>query len=95
MKEELEGERRGSSILIPFLVGGVVGAGIAMLLAPKAGKEVRNDIKDFAAKTKDTLTTTIDKSKQLYEEGKSAVTSAVEAGKSAYLTEVEQHRRAA
>jgi gas vesicle protein len=93
MKEELE--KKESSILVPFLVGGMVGAGIALLLAPKSGKEVRNDLKDYAARTRDTLTATIDESRKLYEEGKAAVTSAVEAGKTAFLQEKERYHKAA
>jgi gas vesicle protein len=54
MKEELT--NKGNSILMPFLVGGVVGAGVALLLAPKPGKEVREDIKRFATSTKDRVT---------------------------------------
>jgi gas vesicle protein len=98
MKEELEKEiveKNERSILIPFLVGGVVGAGIALLMAPKSGKEVRKDIKDFAVRTKDTLSTTMDKSKALYEESKTAVADAIEAGKNAFLHERERHRQAA
>lgn len=33
-------------LLIGFLTGGIVGAAIALLYAPKSGKELRNDIKN-------------------------------------------------
>jgi len=36
MKEELT--KKTFNILVPFLVGGVVGAGVTLLLAPKIGK---------------------------------------------------------
>ena len=52
MKEGVEKEvivKHERSILFPFLVGGVVGAVIGLLLAPKSGKEMRKDIKDFAS----------------------------------------------
>ena len=52
MKEELN-VTKARSILVPFLVGGVVGAGIALLLAPKAGKELRKEIKDLASETRE------------------------------------------
>jgi gas vesicle protein len=87
MKEGLEKdvlEKKERSILIPFLVGGVVGAGIALLMAPKSGKEVRKDIKDFALRTRDMLSTTIDKSKALYEESKTAVVDAFDDSKALY-----------
>lgn len=93
MKEEgLTNER---SILVPFLVGGIVGAGIALLLAPKSGKEVRKEIKDFASDTKDTIASTFNKGKELYDEGKTAVMHAIEAGKEAYVAEREKHVKAA
>ena len=102
MKEVLEreiSEKNERSILVPFLVGGVVGAVLALLMAPKSGKAMRKDVIDFAARTKDTISTTIDttidKSKALYEDGKTAVVGAIEAGKDAFLKERDRHRRAA
>jgi gas vesicle protein len=92
MKEELT--NKGNSILMPFLVGGVVGAGVALLLAPKPGKEVREDIKRFATSTKDRVTLAIDKGKELYDEGKTAVANAIEAGKTAYIQEKEKWQHA-
>ncbi len=87
MKEGLEKEvvvKHERSILIPFLMGGVVGAVIALLMAPKSGKEMRKDIKDFAVRTKDTLSTSIDKSKALYEESKSTVAGVFDDSKALY-----------
>ena len=40
-------------LLIGFLTGGIVGAAIALLYAPKSGKELRKDIKDKADEFKD------------------------------------------
>jgi YtxH-like protein len=42
-------ERQGSSsVLAPvvgaFIVGGIIGAGVALLFAPKAGEELRRDL---------------------------------------------------
>jgi gas vesicle protein len=95
MKENLETEKRGGSILVPFLVGGLVGAIAALLLAPKSGKELRKDIKDFAANTRDNLAATIDRGKGLYEGSISAVKTAIDAGKEAYVEERDRHRHAA
>ena len=102
MKEVLEKEvpeKNERSILVPFLVGGVVGAGIALLMAPKSGKAMRKDLVDFTVRTRDsiskTIDTTIDKSKALYKDGKTAVVGAIEAGKDAFLKERDRHRRAA
>ncbi len=93
MTEELK--KNKSSIFIPFLVGGVVGAGVALLLAPKAGKEVRDDIKRFASNAQDRVTHAIDEGKELYNEGKSVISNAIEAGKTTYAQEKEKWQRAA
>jgi gas vesicle protein len=95
MKEEIATEKKQSSIFVPFLVGGLIGAGIALLLAPKSGKELRKDIKDLASDTRGKVSTTIDKGKDLYDETKSAVMSAIEAGKTAYIEERDKIRHAA
>ena len=94
MKEELM-EKTERSLLVPFLVGGFVGAGIALLLAPKSGRELRKDIKDIASDTRDKIATTVEKGKELYVEGTEAVKHAIEAGKDAYVSEIEKHRKAA
>jgi gas vesicle protein len=82
-------------VVVPFLVGGLVGAGIALLLAPKSGREIRTDIKDLALKTKDNVATTIQKGKDLYQEGTSVISGAIEAGKAAYGEEKERHLKSA
>jgi gas vesicle protein len=92
MKEELKNER---SVLVPFLVGGLVGAGIALLVAPKSGKELRKDIEDIASDTRGKITATVEKGKELYAESTTAVKNAFEAGKHAYIEEMEKHRKAA
>ena len=94
MKEELN-VKNERSILVPFLVGGFVGAGIALLLAPKSGRELRKDIEDIAIDTRNKIVTTVEKGKELYVEGTEAVKHAIEAGKDAYVSEMEKHRKAA
>jgi len=89
MKEELEikeAVKKERSVLVPFLVGGLVGAGLAVLFAPKSGKETRADIKDLAGKTKEKIVSTIDKGREIYQESTNALTGAIEAGKAAYKT---------
>jgi gas vesicle protein len=89
-------ERRDTwSILISFAVGGLVGAGVALLLAPKSGKEIRKDIKDMAAETRIKILETAEKGKELYGEGATAVKNVFEAGKKAYQTGMEKYRKAA
>jgi gas vesicle protein len=92
MKEELK--KKGIDMLVPFLVGGAVGAGAALLLAPKPGKEIRNDLKRFTTTTKDRVTLAVDRGKELYEEGRTAVASAIDAGKTAFVEEKEKWQHA-
>jgi gas vesicle protein len=94
MKENF-GVKKARTILVPFLAGGLVGAGAALLLAPKSGRELRKDIRDIAASTGDTITTTVEKGKQLYVESTAAVKNAIEAGKMAYTETREKLRKAA
>jgi gas vesicle protein len=92
MKEGLT--KRENSRMMPLLAGGVVGAGLALLLAPKPGNEVRKDIKRFATSTRDRVSLAIDKGKDLYGEGAKAVANAIKAGKTAFIQEKEKWQHA-
>lgn len=89
------------SVFLSFLLGGIVGAGFALLLAPQSGDETRKKIRqltddvkgktmDYVEEVKGKVTTGIDKGKDYYEEKKSVVASAIEAGKEAYDKEKER-----
>jgi len=95
MKEQSENVARGGSILAPFLIGGLFGAGLALLLAPKSGRELRKDLEDYTADARENIAATVDKGRDLLEGSKTAVKSAVEAGKSAYFEERDKARQAA
>ena len=43
-----EENNQGATILVSFLIGGIVGAGLALLLAPQAGRKTRKQIADMA-----------------------------------------------
>lgn len=90
-----------SSIFLSFLLGGLMGAGVALLLAPKSGRETRQRIRDLAddvkVKTEDyveqakgKMNTAVEKGKDFVHDQKSIITSAVEAGKEAYEKEKER-----
>ena len=49
-------EGNGATILISFLVGGIVGAGLALLFAPYSGRKMRGKIVDMAEDAKDYAT---------------------------------------
>lgn len=95
-----EGYSAGS-VLLSFLLGGLVGAGVALLLAPKSGQETRQRIRDFTEDVKERagdyveqakgkIVSTVGKGKDFFEEKKSIITTAVEAGKEAYEKEKER-----
>ncbi|MDA8084136.1 MAG: YtxH domain-containing protein [Nitrospiraceae bacterium] len=41
-------EDNGIEILASFLIGGIVGAGLALLFAPQSGRKTRSQIRDLA-----------------------------------------------
>jgi gas vesicle protein len=99
MKEEGYGS---GSVLLSFLLGGVVGAGLALLLAPQSGRETRQKIKElsddirektneYIGETKGKVASVVDESKGYYEEKKSLIKSAIDAGKEAYEKEKEKY----
>jgi len=87
-KKQKTKETKGRSILVPFLLSGLAGAGIALLLAPKSGKELRKDVKHAASKTGEKVASTI-------RESRNAVTEALVAGKQAFLEERDRQIKAA
>ena len=82
MKGESTNMKR--SILMPVVMGSAVGAGIALLLAPKKGKEIRKDLKRFGANTRDQVADVIDEGRDLYGEGRDFIAGAVNMGKKTY-----------
>ncbi|MDQ7787220.1 MAG: YtxH domain-containing protein [Thermodesulfovibrionales bacterium] len=96
-----EGGYGAGSVFLSFLLGGIVGAGFALLLAPQSGDETRKKIRqlteevkgktmDYVEEVKGKVTSGIDRGKGYYEEKKSVVASAIEAGKEAYEKEKER-----
>ena len=94
-----------SSLFLSFLLGGIVGAGVALLLAPQSGTETRRKIKEFAEdvkektggyvdNVKETVSSKINQGKEYVEEKKSIISTAIEAGKEAYVKEKEKHEKA-
>lgn len=89
------------TILLAFVAGGLVGAGIALLTAPQSGRETREKIKDLAEDAKEKIKSVADDArlkvadafkhgKDVVSEKRHIVTTAIEAGKKAM--EEEKHR---
>jgi len=96
-----EGRYSAGSLILGFFIGGLVGAGVALLLAPQPGREARKKIKELAENAKEKaaeyaeqmkgkVTSTVGKGKGILEEKKTLVTAAVQAGKEAYEKEKEK-----
>lgn len=89
------------TVLLSFFIGGIIGAGVALLTAPKTGEETRRIIKDFAdeakdkaeeyiGQVKDKAGSFVDKGKDFIDREKNIISKAVEAGKDAYEKEKQQ-----
>ena len=81
--------------LLAFILGGIIGAAIGVLYAPKSGRETRYNIRRFGEEVADTVNDLSDDVKEtgrkIYEEGREKVLSskdkigeAFEAGKKAF-----------
>jgi len=46
-------DNKTGTVLISFLIGGIVGAGVALLLAPQTGKRTRKQILDMTDDVRD------------------------------------------
>ena len=85
-------------VVCSFFIGGLIGAGVALLMAPKTGEETRRMLKELAEEVKEKAEAYIDqakgtariyveKGKDFIEKEKSVITRTVEAGKEAYKKE--------
>jgi gas vesicle protein len=91
-------ETRAGEKALFFVLGGFIGAAVALLLAPRSGEETRRLIAaktregaDFVAdRTKDMTDKTtglIDRGKELLQQQRDQLSAALEAGKQAYREE--------
>ena len=85
-------------VVCSFFIGGLIGAGVALLIAPKTGEETRRMIKELAEEVKEkaeayidqakgTATAYVEKGKDFIEKEKDIITKTMEAGKEAYKKE--------
>jgi len=88
----------GHSVFISFLLGAAAGAAAVLLLAPQArnesserirefGKDVKERTSDYLDQAKDTVSSSVGRSRDFLDEKRSLIQSAVDAGKEAYLRE--------
>lgn len=96
-----EGGYSNIDLFLSFLLGGVIGAGLALFLIPQSGRKTRQKIKEFTDEAKEKakkytedvkgkVMSTTEKGKELFEEKKSALSAAIEAGREAYKKETKK-----
>lgn len=101
---DMSNDDRGTSlatVVVSFLAGAAIGSGLALLFAPKTGREVREQIKDltddavdrikdYARDAQDKIMSAYESGKEVVMEKKSILSSAIEAGKEAMEKEKER-----
>lgn len=97
-------EERGysaASVALGFILGGVIGASLALLFAPESGRRTRERLRDLAAdvrdktidvseELRDKAEEAVERGREVFEEKKSILSAAVQAGKEAMQRERER-----
>jgi gas vesicle protein len=89
------------TVMVSFIAGAAIGAGLALLYAPKSGTEMRGTIADFAEdavdkikeytkEAQEKIKTAIEDGKETIVEKKTILASAIEAGREAMQKEKER-----
>ena len=93
--EESEFNTSSGSWVLSFILGGLIGAAVALLLAPRSGRQTREQIKDLVEdakeraedyydKAKSQISTAMQKGAEILEQKKAEVESRVSGIKEAY-----------
>ena len=86
-------EKPKTSTVVGFAVGALVGAGLGILFAPKAGKETREDLKDWmkekGARSKDLIA----RSREELGHKREQLAAALKAGRQAYAEVKNEHQK--
>jgi len=88
----------GSAIALGFILGGALGASLAVLFAPESGRRTRERLRDLAAdardktidvsdELRDKAEEVLERGREVLEEKKSILSAAVQAGKEAIQRE--------
>ncbi len=100
MSDEEKGISAGT-VLVSFVAGAALGAGLALLYAPKSGREMRetiadltddavDKIKEYAKEAQEKIKSVVEEGRETVAEKKSILASAIEAGREAMQKEKER-----
>lgn len=79
VRQELENTDAGSNRLAWFLTGAIIGATVAILYAPKSGKDARQYLTEKSRETLgDTGSNFIESAKEMFEHGRQLVEDAAD-----------------
>jgi gas vesicle protein len=79
-------------IAVAFAVGALVGAAVALLLAPASGQETREFLSEKAKEGKEKAAEAAQRTKEYLARQKETVTAAVERGREAYRGALEKEK---
>ena len=88
----------GAAVALGFILGGALGACLAVLFAPESGRRTRERLRDLAADVRDKTIDlsedfrdkaedVVERGREVFEEKKSILSAAVQAGKEAVQRE--------
>jgi gas vesicle protein len=88
----------GASVALGFILGGVLGGCLALLFAPESGRRTRERLRDLASDVRDKTIDlsedirdkaedAVERGREVYEEKKTILSAAVQAGKEAMQRE--------
>ena len=88
----------GASVALSFILGGAMGACLALLYAPEPGRKTRERLRDLAGEARertldaaedarDRMEEVIDQGRSLLDEKKTSLTAAYQAGRDAFQRE--------
>ncbi len=100
---EQNGGNSSCGLFMAFVVGAAIGGGLALLAAPRSGRETRDRIREMADDTRSRiqkaaeeaesrLRESIDDGRETVKEKREMVEAAIDAGKEAMETERSKHR---
>lgn len=95
MNDEASCARNAGGYMIAFTVGAILGAGLALLYAPRSGKETREMLAQKGRELKDKADEKREDAQAFIERKKAEFAAAVEAGKQAIRDERTKHQPSA